>query len=257
MKYIVLSSLLLSLIIQPQLPAEDTKPKKEAKTKIPSDTIFFGKAQGEGAKTRLFILSGQSNMAALRHQESMVPILENAFPNDSLILVKHARNGQLIVRWVADWKPVGEWASKGNRLAPGNNQLYQQLIKRLQEAVTGKTIDSVSFIWMQGEADAKNGQSENYADALRSLVQQLRTDTGVETITVVIGRLSDHLSGEEHWDRIRSVQVEVCEANPLFTWVDTDEYNGKHNGLHYTADGYQKLGESFATETVKLLKNQE
>ncbi len=225
------------------------KPKREK-----SAIIFLGKPEGEGKLTRLFILSGQSNMAGLNHRSSFIPLIEKAFPDDTLIVVKDAQSGQPIRRWAKDWQPVGDWTPKNPRSQPGNNDLYQRLIAMVTQATEGKTIDSVSFVWMQGEADAKKQQSTNYAEALTGLIQQIRNDTGHETITVVVGRISDHLKNDEHWDRVREAQMAICEADAHATWIDTDAYNGKNDGLHYNGDGYQKLGEDFANATIELLK---
>jgi hypothetical protein len=42
-------------------------------------------------KVRLFILSGQSNMAGLDPKVSFTPAVEKAFADDEVIVVKHAR----------------------------------------------------------------------------------------------------------------------------------------------------------------------
>ncbi|WFB36168.1 sialate O-acetylesterase [Kiritimatiellota bacterium B12222] len=67
---------------------------------------------------------------------------------------------------------------------------------------------------MQGKADAKKQHSTNYADALTGLIQQIRTDTGHETITVVVSRISDHLKDDTHWDRVHAAQMAICETDP-------------------------------------------
>ena len=51
--------------------------------------------------------------------------------------------------------------------------------------------------------------------------------------------------------------MEICESDPNAAWVDTDAYNGKMDGLHYTGAGYQHLGENFATATIALLNTKE
>jgi hypothetical protein len=228
----------------------EVKPAK----RLAEETVVRGAELGQGTRVRLFILSGQSNMAALRHRDSFIPVIEKAFPDDTLIFVKHARSGQPIRRWHKEWQPVGDWKPRNKREVPGRNDLYVALMDMVNEATDGITLDSVAFVWMQGEADAKHGQSMNYRASLQGVIQQIRDDTGHPDAVAVVGRLSDHLNGDAHWDRVRAVQVDVCEADPLAAWVDTDDLNGTHNGLHYAGDGYQKLGERFAEETIKLLQ---
>lgn len=105
--------------------------------------------------TRLFILSGQSNMAGLDETQTLIPTVEKAFPDDELIFVKDSASGQPIRLWYKDWKPVGDWTPRDARSNPGNNNLYRRLMDSVKLAIEGKNIQSVTFIWMQGEADAK------------------------------------------------------------------------------------------------------
>ena len=63
--------------------------------------------------------------------------------------------------------------------------------------IEGKELDTISFVWMQGERDAKEGHSTVYAASMKGLIDQLRTDMKRDDITVVIGRLSDCLKNHE------------------------------------------------------------
>ncbi len=205
---------------------------------------------------RLFILAGQSNMAALDETATLIPVLEKAFPDDELIVVKDAQSGQPIRRWYKDWKPVGNWKPRNNRAKPGNNDLYRRLMAAVNKAIEGRKPDTVSFMWMQGEADAKSGQTANYEESIKGLIKQLRDDLERRDMTVVVGRLSDHQKGREHWDAVRRALENVGKDDPLADWIDTDDWNGPMDGLHYNDEGYKELGKAFAEKTVKLLKKE-
>jgi len=199
-------------------------------------------------KVRLFILSGQSNMAGLPPQVSFTPTIETAFSDDEVIVVKHAQGGQPIRRWYKKWKPAQ---------GPAPEQLgdlYDQLMLKVNTAIKDKKVDSVSFVWMQGERDAKEKHSTVYAQSMKGLIEQLRADLKRDDVTVVIGRLSDCLKNNEHWEGVRAAQVEVAEEDPLADWVDTDDLNGPNDGLHYDKAGYAELGKRFAEKTIALLK---
>lgn len=118
---------------------------------------------------------------------------------------------------------------------------------------------------MQGEEDARQQHGEVYAVSLKGLLDQLGNDLGRNDINFVIGRISDFdLENEKyfHWTHVRKAQVEVAEADPLGTWVNTDDLNdgksrtGKEvkNDLHYSAEGYITLGQRFAEESLALMK---
>lgn len=209
----------------------------------------------EPGKTRLFILSGQSNMAGLDPDVSFTPALKKAYPNDEVIVVKSAQGGQPIRRWYRDWKPPqGVAAPRRAGAKPGD--LYDQLMEKVRAASKGKTIDTVCFVWMQGERDAKEGLSAVYADSLRGLIKQLHNDLQRTDLVVVIGRLSDYQMGQSHWDSVRSAQEKVGSDQGQSGWVDTDDLNGDKNALHYTKAGYEELGRRFASKAVELLAKQ-
>jgi hypothetical protein len=208
-------------------------------------------AAAEPPRVRLFILSGQSNMVRLNPDTTFTPAIRAAFPGDEIIVVKSAEGGQPIRRWYRDWKaPAGAKVKR----AGTNGDLYEVLLRQVRKATDGKKVDTVSFVWMQGERDAKEGLSAVYAESLRGLVEQLRSDLSRKDITVVVGRLSDHALKDPHWQAIREAQVAFAEKEPLAGWVDTDDLNGESNAVHYTKDGYAELGRRFAARSVELLK---
>lgn len=201
----------------------------------------------DAPKVRLFILSGQSNMVRFDPNVSFTPALKQAFPGDELIVVKSAEGGQPIRRWYKGGK-VPAQVKKGPI-----GDLYDLLMDKVKEATKGKTIDTVTFVWMQGERDSKGEEAKTYEDSLRGLMKQLRDDLKRPDVTVVIGRLSEFKNGTPGWDAVRSAQVKVAESDPLVGWVDTDKINDGKAALHYTQRGYAELGRRFASKSVELL----
>ena len=206
----------------------------------------------------LFILSGQSNMAGHRPDEAFTPAVSKALGAHHVIVVQDAVGGQPILRWYKAWKsPSGEHPEK-------TGDLYDRLLKKVNAAIKGHDIQSVTLIWMQGERDAKMKWGSVYEQSLRGLHQQLSDDLNRSDIRFVIGRLSDYDMQNRvyvDWTKIREIQVAVADSNSNFAWVDCDDLNdgvnrkGKaiKNDLHYSADGYKKLGERFAAAALKML----
>jgi hypothetical protein len=205
-------------------------------------------AEANPPKVRLFILSGQSNMARLDPDMSFTPAVKAAFPGDEVIVVKSAQGGQPIRRWYKEWRAPEGAKVKG----PANGDLYETLQTQVKKAIAGKTVTAVTFIWMQGERDAKEKLSAVYGKSLGGLIEQVRADLGRKDVSVVIGRLSDCNLKEPHWQAVREAQVAYAEKDPLAAWVDTDDLNGPDNALHYTRQGYAELGKRFAAEAVRL-----
>lgn len=136
-----------------------------------ASVLLAAATTAEGAKLRVFILSGQSNMVGLNPDVSFTPAVKKAFPNDEIIVVKDAMGGQPIKRWYKQWPPAKNGApvaadkpaKKGARpaaTAKGNKQpaakpaingdLYVRLMSRVRPAMQGEKVDTVSFVWMQG-----------------------------------------------------------------------------------------------------------
>ena len=200
---------------------------------------------------RLFILSGQSNMVGLKPETTFTPTLKKLFPDDDIVVVKSAQGGQPIRRWHQAWQPPKDVADAGKIK---NGDLYEVLMKAVAPAIKDQQYDSVVFVWMQGERDAKAGWSAVYAESLQGVIQQLRDDLKRPDMRFVIGRLSDNQAGKEGWDAVREAQVKVAEADKLGGWVDTDDLNGPKDDLHYTREGYDQLGERFAEKAADLIQ---
>jgi len=202
------------------------------------------------AGKHLFILSGQSNMVGLRPEATFTPALHDAFGQDSVIVVKDAKGAQPIKQWYKNWKPTGE-----SEIPEGNGILYDRLMSKVEAQIKEQNIQTVTFVWMQGERDTSIQQGEVYKASLLGLLDQLREDLGRKDLNFVIGRLSDARNKHAHWMMIRKAQVEVAEGHLRGAWVNTDDLNGEGNKVHYGREGYSKLGQRFAEKAIQLINN--
>jgi hypothetical protein len=219
------------------------------------------------AETHLFILSGQSNMAGLKEarENSFLPELAKLLPDADIQHIKVARGGQPIRLWVTEWDDIAE--KKG--LTPLNQAptFYPQIIEAYKAKFPGNAKpDSITFLWMQGEKDAKAGLAPAYEASLKQLIANLRRDLDAPNMNVVIGRISDHSPGPDFqpgWNKVREVQVAIAESDPQGSWVDTDDTNDKAkngntiNDLHYTPEGYDLFGRRLARQAVLLINDQD
>ena len=112
----------------------------------------------------LFLLSGQSNMKRFQHKQFFTPAVQAAYGPDNVIIIKNAQGGQSISKWYKAWT-----SGKGEK-PEKTGQLYDSLIENIKEKTAGTKIKSVTFIWMQGEADAKAANVEVYAKSFRGLL---------------------------------------------------------------------------------------
>ena len=225
--------------------------KKIFKSKISNEINF-------NSFKHLFILSGQSNMVGLDPDESFIPILEKKFGKEKIIIIKDAKSGQPIRRWYKTWK------GKNFEIKDSIGNLYNSLINKVRKVLINKKINTVTFIWMQGERDAREELADFYEESLIDLYNQLTYDLKFKDINFLIGRISDFdllNINYKHWTRIRDIQVKVAESNIRFDWIDTDDLNDGinkkgikiNNDLHYSVSGYKILGQRFAEKAIKMI----
>jgi hypothetical protein len=207
----------------------------------------------------LFILSGQSNMQGHRPDEAFTPMVEKALGKERVIVVQDALGGQPIHRWWNKWVDP-----QGNKPIPSGD-LYNRLMSKVTPAIKGEKLGSISFVWMQGERDARKGWGKLYGEALIGLHSQLAIDLKwkKKDLGFVIGRLSDFdLKNKKypHWSMVREEQERIANLNKNFFLVNTDDLNdglsrkGKaiKDDLHYSAEGYKELGRRFAKFCLKI-----
>ena len=143
--------------------------------------------------------------------------------------------------------------------------LYDSLMTKVYSVIENVKIATVTFIWMQGERDAREKFGEVYKKSLTGLYNQLSDDLNRNDINFIIGRISDFDMLNEkylHWTMIRDIQVKVAESNPRFEWVNTDDLNDGLNrfgtevinDLHMSEEGYILMGKRFAEKSIFLIE---
>jgi len=214
----------------------------------------------------VFILSGQSNMAGMNPKLGLEPEAAKLFPDAEVQYFKVAQGGQPIRYWVAEWDDIAakhgiDVKAKRAKDKSTGTLYYQPILDQYRKLTANRPRPtSVTFCWMQGERDAREGLSAAYAEALKQLIANLRRDLKQPEMNFVIGRLSDcGKSTDAEWQKVREAQVAVANADPHGAWADCDGLNDKiQNGvkrddLHYTPEGYELLGRRYARQAQALI----
>lgn len=208
-----------------------------------------------GKAVHLFILSGQSNMGAIKPEVAFLPAVQNAFPNDEVLVAKVTSDGTAIRLWYKDWKPAEEkQAVEHPEAATGT--VYDRVMDKVRKTLGSKTPTTVTFVWLQGESDGKAAASGTpYEESLQGLLTQLRKDLGHDDLNFVIGRIntfgSKRAAAWPNWEKVRQAQVKVAESSERGAWVDLDDLG---EGLHYPKEAYETIAERFAEKAIALVK---
>jgi hypothetical protein len=225
---------------------------------IISVIIGFGLLKAEVSGKHLFILSGQSNMARFKPALWFTPGIRKELGADNVIVSFHAQGGKPISKWYKEWR-----SSKGET-DPDAGKIYDAMMEATQTKIDEEKIRTVTFIWMQGEADSKAQNSDVYLASLNGLKKQLEQDLKRTDLNFIICRLSD--SGlyrrrdkkrveNPHWEGIRKAQQSFADASQRAVWIDTDDLNGDKNALHLIKpEGYETLGKRYVKAAVELVK---
>jgi hypothetical protein len=225
--------------------------------------VMLFAAQANAAESHLFILSGQSNMGPKQAASGFENAIQLRFPDDEITVVHGAKGGM----------PISTWGEGGFMWGPNT---FRRALTNTFEENAGRNYDTVTFVWMQGEADTKTDeQTEAYEAKLVDLYDRVKKYAGVTEMYWVISRLNDaNVPGGEadlkevyqldNWETIREIQVETANARDYAAWVDWDDLNGPLNTIHLAAaDGsstrqdserYPELAERWAKAAADLIQ---
>lgn len=134
---------------------------------------------------------------------------------------------------------------------------YRAGLEHLKQAGQDPVVKG--FVWMQGEADAKNEVSaREYGESLRRLRARLAADLGLPSPPpLVFGQVLPHEPAMErftHRVEIRQAMAAADERSglpstqPGVRMVSTDGFGVLPDTVHYTAEGLLRLGRAFAGE---------
>ena len=219
-----------------------------------------------GKGKHVFILSGQSNMREPL-PGAFTESVAQVFGKDNVIVAMVAAPSQPIKQWYKLWAPPADPKSVEAVDKGANGQLYDKLLTSVKKKISGQKLASVTFIWMQGEADAGSGWGSVYEKSFYGILDQFKKDLDLRTINFVVGRINDcWLSGKGtvDGDVVRGVQVKMGEAHEYGDWVDTDDLNTGVNpwrifeidGGHFPPAAYRVLGQRFARKACKIIDPQ-
>lgn len=179
----------------------------------------------------------------------------------------HGFNGG---KWVGgDPAPSRRTFYPGEKAGDANTgTLYAAMVKQFQAGVKhlneqGHTPTVRGFVWMQGEADAKQKESAaTYALSLNRLRKRVAEDLKTAPdLPFVFGQVLPHdppAARFTHRTEIRE-QMAACdsaskkpEAMKNATMISTDGFPLLPDTVHYDADGQLKLGKAFAAAMKRL-----
>jgi hypothetical protein len=220
--------------------------------------LFLTTAFADDAPPRhLFVLSGQSNMTQ-DLSDSFRNCVEQALGKERVIVTRTGRPSQSIKAWDKDWKPP---AGMEDANPETNGKLYDEMLRNVRGAIGERPPASVTFIWMQGEADAESGWAASYEKSFLSLLERIKSDLGMDEIHFVVGRINDFWLEKQDGKALRDILAKLGDEHANGAWIDTDDLNRGVNPWggfsfedgHFPPAGYVVMGQRLARQACLLL----
>lgn len=144
-------------------------------------------------------------------------------------LVVNAKGGTKIEQWL-----------------PGTT-FYEEAVKRTNEAL--KYGELKGIVWHQGEGNASNYME--YPQKITTLIEAFRSDFKSPNLPVVVGQIAEDKPNRESFNKM------LLKLPAQIEHVGVAKRNGTKtfDGSHFDAKSQKKLGERYAREMQRLLKN--
>lgn len=166
--------------------------------------------------------------------------MQTADPKARIGLIPCAKGGSAIRLW-----------GKGERL-------YTKAIRRTQLALSQGPVGKTRLrgvLWLQGEADAKEGATEAYAAALHDLVDRLRSDLGDPALPFIACTIGEMRPTTQKWlpTKINAILLDLPKLRPATACVDARDLRG-HIGddLHFDSATQEEIGRRYAAALLQL-----
>ena len=229
----------------------------------------------ERGRFHLFLLAGQSNMAGrgevtpqdrvahprvlmLDQKSQWVPAVDPLhFDKPAAVGVGLGRTFAMqvaesdpeitigLVPCAVGGSPIASWQPGGHH-AQTDSHPYDDAMRRMRAALRHGVLKGI--LWHQGESDAKPELAPRYAEKLRRLIGQLRTDLSAPDVPFMIGQMGKFSS--RPWDAAR-FQVDIAHRDltadvPHTVFVTSEGLDDKGDGSHFDSPSYRELGRRFA-----------
>jgi lysophospholipase L1-like esterase len=251
-------------------------------------------AISKSGKFRVFVLMGQSNMHGLAQANELKPPynqkhdririwangrleyfvprnrfgpgvslahqLADLWPDDTIGIIKVSSGGTGIRGFEKNWS-----FERAERTFDGKKgSLYKDLMNAVTEAKKVSKPEFSGFVWKQGGADGtKKDLADEYYDAFRQLVSDLRADLGAPDLPVLVLTYmndQDLAKSKRPTGRrpfIKKVLMAQNRAGRDMHNVST-VHHGRlpvlEDGVHFNTDGQIKLGKMTASAVEEFYK---
>ena len=166
-------------------------------------------------------------------------LLKKHFPDAEIGLVPVSVGGTPIAAWMP-----------GGKDPHSDRHPYDDAIKLARKALLDGG-EFVAVLWHQGETDA-NKHTQNYKEALKEVINNIRTNLNIPHIPVLLGGLGNFLNpeweAEKYTEMIKQAAAELDNAG----FVSAENLQHRGDNLHFDTPSQHELGRRYFEEFCKL-----
>lgn len=172
--------------------------------------------------------------------------MHNAFPADSIYLIKYAASGSGLADNTA--VPAGTW--KPSQTTSNPVRLYssfKSVVTTAMATITSEPPTIAGMLWMQGESDSFfHPDAVAYRNNLAELVSAVRNDFNSPNMKWVSGEIMGGFGTAQDTALVNNGLLTVGDLVGNATAFYTDDLRKWPEGYHYNAQGQIDLGIRFA-----------
>ena len=175
-------------------------------------------------------------------------LLAKKYPGYTIAVVKTSAGGTKL------WK---HWLPE--------QPMYSRFLKNMENALqqlkdSGVVAEICGMLWMQGESDAETIEWANaYENNLKILFADVRKQTKIEDLPIVMGRISIGLLRETPWcfdftERVQEAQEKVAAEDRNVFIINTNKLKTLKDNTHFNSEAQIWLGNKMGKIMIREIK---
>ena len=164
--------------------------------------------------------------------------LAEKFPKSRIGLVPCAVGGSAMSRWKKE------------------GPLYNNAIRRAKLALAAGPAGKTKIrgaIWLQGEADAREGEIELYPAALSKMIEDLRADLGIKDLPFIACTIGEMRDSADMQKKMNLILLDLPNRTKNTACVDAREFKTNiGDKVHFDTAAQDEMGRRFAKEFLSL-----
>ena len=177
-----------------------------------------------------------------------------AFSFAKVMAEKHPAATIGLVPCAVGGTPLKRWERDGD--------LYRKAVARAKKAMQNGTLAGI--LWHQGEKDSTSEvDTASYGTRLAGMIRDIRADLNAPQLPVVVGQIGEFLTqpAGKRAARPLAVKINATLASipsqvPATGCARSGGLKHKGDGVHFDTESQRELGRRFATEMLRLEKQQ-